>query len=343
MNSREVLKTCIKKRWHEYEKFLVLIDVLEAAMVVYGLVLFDFHSLRRQLYFISYIVLIICTSVTMIINRISMKEEKHIEIAIKNACVYNVILIFWSAFVSALDISNGGYPVTYMTILAAVGSVISFSPLFYGCLAILSSAFMTALSVFEGGAGLHVPFYLNHGIFLLVIIAVEYRNYRTTREQFSLNNKLEELAGIDELTRIGNRRSLDNFIDNLINEKCYYSFALLDIDNFKTINDTFGHKEGDNCLVNLASVLKESFGNNVFRYGGDEFAVVSFEKAEIVAEEFERINEKLKEKVTQYKLQICAGVYYSESDQDERRIFEHADTALYEAKHQGKARAVVYK
>ena len=147
---------------------------------------------------------------------------------------------------------------------------------------------------------------------------------------------------MDSLTQIANRHSLDKYMAQLIKEGTGFTFSLLDVDNFKSINDTFGHLEGDLSLVRIASILTEIFGRNVFRYGGDEFAVISFENAQCVAEKFALVNLRLKEKAGVYTLQTCAGVYRKQEQDDERRVFELADFALYEAKQNGKARTVIY-
>ena len=62
-----------------------------------------------------------------------------------------------------------------------------------------------------------------------------------------------------------------------------------------------------------------------------------------VSEKMASVNHLLKENKAEYKLQICAGVYQSEAQADERQIFELADSALYEAKQTGKARSVIYR
>ncbi|MGN0598353.1 MAG: GGDEF domain-containing protein [Oscillospiraceae bacterium] len=343
MNSKEILTINMKKHWRGYEAFMMLIAALEGMMMVYGIVNFDFHDLRRKLYFASYVFLFVCTVGAFILNRIFMKKERYENGVIQNACVYNVVLILWSSMISALDMVGGGYPVTYMTILAAVGSLIALHPLMYSLTAVLASGCMIAVVMFMGNPyGLSVPFFLNHIIFLLVVITVETRNYRSTREQYMLDKRLEELASVDGLTKVANRRSLDSYMAQLMQEKSLFSFVLIDVDNFKSINDTYGHQEGDNSLVHISDILKDIFGEHVFRYGGDEFAVVSFENAENTAEKMELVNRRLNELGTEYVLQTCSGVYYNEEQDDERRIFELADSALYEAKHNGKARSVIY-
>ena len=94
--------------------------------------------------------------------------------------------------------------------------------------------------------------------------------------------------------------------------------------------------------MHIANVLTEFFGKGVFRYGGDEFAIISFEDAGHVAEKLELINLRLRENNAKYPLQICSGVYQNADQDDERRIYELADAVLYAAKQSGKARSVVY-
>lgn len=80
-----------------------------------------------------------------------------------------------------------------------------------------------------------------------------------------------------------------------------------------------------------------------FDTGGDEFAVISFEDAEAVAGKMDLVNLHLKESSREYVLQICCGVYRSRPQEQERRVFELADSALYEARHAGKGRSVIYR
>ena len=342
MNSKEILKVGLKRSWHAYEMFLILIAVLEGMMMIYGIYHFDFHDLLRQMYFSCYIFLFCLTVAAFFVNRYCMKEESRINLAVKNACIYNTLLIFWAGVVSALDISNGGYAVTYMTILAAVGSMVALNPVFYAMVSIASSTCMVLIALNMNQIELPLPFYLNHMIFLLVIIAVEFRNYRSTKDQYLLMQTLDEWAEVDALTRIANRRALDNYIEHLRQEGKPFTFALLDVDNFKSINDTYGHKEGDKCLLRIAEILSALFPGNVFRYGGDEFALVSCEDAEDVSGKIMQVNAQLKEAITDYELQVCGGVCQKKENTDGNRIFEHADAALYEAKQNGKARTAIY-
>ncbi len=80
-----------------------------------------------------------------------------------------------------------------------------------------------------------------------------------------------EKAYIDELTGIPNRRSLNESLQKLGK---HYSLAMIDIDYFKKLNDTYGHAEGDNILRYLATYLNKMFGDDAYRYGGEEFCII---------------------------------------------------------------------
>jgi len=106
---------------------------------------------------------------------------------------------------------------------------------------------------------------------------------------------IENISLTDGLTEIGNRRSFDQAVKSEWNHakraKEHFSMLLLDIDKFKLFNDTYGHLNGDICLKTVASVIGDSLErgrDNVFRWGGEEFAVLlpctQIEGAMMVAE-----------------------------------------------------------
>ncbi|MGN1089187.1 MAG: hypothetical protein ACI4Q6_02195, partial [Huintestinicola sp.] len=171
MTNKEMIRLNLQKHWHGYEAFLILISALEGMMMIYGIMNFDFSDIKRKMYFCSYVFLFFCSVAAIIINRISLKNPRLENVSAANVYIYNGVLIFWSAMISALDINGGGYPVTYMTIMAAVASINTLSPIMYSCMALLSSAGMITIVRIMGSSGtfqLHTPFFLNHFIFLLV-------------------------------------------------------------------------------------------------------------------------------------------------------------------------------
>lgn len=341
LNSREILKITLQKHWRVYEAFLALIASMELVMMLYGYAVFDFSDKFRQLYYASYVALFSVTVVVLVLSRQLKEIDGNLDRVIYMVDVYIILLVFWSAWISAMDVTRMGHPVTFMTILAAVGSLVILHPALFLGVALTSTMFMIGMTMLFGFTGLHSGFFMNQFFFLLVVAAVGFRNYHVMREQYTLEQTLEGWAWKDALTGVANRRSLDQKVDKLLLEKERFTFILLDVDNFKTINDRFGHHEGDECLISLTKILSDTFGENVYRYGGDEFAIITTLEGPAAQKKLDQVNEKLRKRETEYLLQICAGIYACADEKEACRIFERADSALYTAKKGGKARAVI--
>ena len=106
--------------------------------------------------------------------------------------------------------------------------------------------------------------------------------FRDITERYLAEEKFNFLANHDELTGLPNRRYfkeiLNKYIDNYTSTSEDMTLVFLDLDNFKMINDTFGHSKGDLLLKEVAGILIECLSNNdlVFRFGGDEFVLLCF-------------------------------------------------------------------
>ena len=336
-----LLEKNVASNWRAYEAFLLLIIALELFMVGYGILNFEFSDPRRIAYFSGYILLIVLSLVALVINRLCNAKQKNLCLATWVTAIYSVFLVCWGAVISGLDVVGGGYIVTFLTLLAAMGAVITFRPYVFFLIEVFSTGIMLATAACFGVFPLEMPFWLNLDIFLLVAFVVEARNYQSSCKQYRMTNQLQELANKDGLTKVLNRRSLDRYIGELIQEGKTFTFSLMDIDNFKIINDTFGHGEGDASLVLLADSLSSAFGDRVFRYGGDEFAIVSFDGTEEVARKIAEINETLGSLENRFILALSAGICLVEDEPDEKKIFEKADAALYQAKQEGKSKSVI--
>ncbi len=151
---------------------------------------------------------------------------------------------------------------------------------------------------------------------------------------------LQQRINRDELTGIYNRKALHDTLRDLEDyqqkDKCI--FAIIDIDNFKMINDEYGHQTGDQCLLKFARVLKEHKGNAVpFRYGGDEFCLL-FQDTDI-AEAYatcEQIQRKLKHLTINedihIEMTVSIGLAIYDDSINTAELFVHADQALYQGK-----------
>lgn len=171
----------------------------------------------------------------------------------------------------------------------------------------------------------------------------------------SLNEALEQArtaSQIDALTRVSNRRSFDETLRNLLERNTVENIALalflLDIDNFKSINDTYGHPVGDRVLLATAQLCKSEIRGEDFigRYGGEEFVLMltgmSLGQAkkrgaricERIAAARYRVDDREKPEVISFTISIGITVY--QPGDTVKSIVERADQALYLAKRTGK-------
>ncbi len=174
-----------------------------------------------------------------------------------------------------------------------------------------------------------------------------YENERRAKD--ALNARLEELAVMDELTGLYNRREMFERLGNRRNRGVAQKrfLVMLDIDNFKKVNDTYGHVFGDQVLSEISRVIKENLGQHssefAARYGGEEFLYILFNPT--VEEAFERA-EKIREAVYGIKyseheelhVSISCGFAEFPFGEDINETLKRADKLLYQAKNAGKNR-----
>lgn len=155
-------------------------------------------------------------------------------------------------------------------------------------------------------------------------------------------------ARIDHLSQVNNRRSFDEKQKELfatLKDGWSHSLLILDIDNFKQVNDTFGHEAGDQLIIKFGNVLKSCLRNSDFiaRLGGDEFCVLfpytQLDKAQELAD---RLRANMPESVelipgVTQKLSWSGGLSeYSRDDKQDNEALARADAALLEAKRGGR-------
>ena len=168
-------------------------------------------------------------------------------------------------------------------------------------------------------------------------------------------NQVSELVQQDQLTGALNRRGMDAAFEREATraDRGHHPLcvALLDIDNFKRLNDTLGHQAGDQALVHLSSVIKETLrpSDSVARYGGEEFIIILPEVGlEEAAATVERLQRELTKKFFLHEndrvlVTFSAGVAQRALEESQEDVIGRADKAMYEAKKTGKNRVVVAK
>ncbi|MEK6659817.1 MAG: diguanylate cyclase [Campylobacterota bacterium] len=180
-----------------------------------------------------------------------------------------------------------------------------------------------------------------------------------SKEEFScrINNSIEALENIyaitnhasrDFLTGLYNRRyffdNMRTYFEKAINENEHFAIAMINIDHFKKINDTYGHDAGDKAINTLADILRANTNQNdiVSRFSGDEFCVVIKNSLSVNAlKVLENLREKMQNSVTvsdkgeEIKFTISIGVAINHEDTLEESV-NQADMMLYNAKQNGR-------
>lgn len=177
---------------------------------------------------------------------------------------------------------------------------------------------------------------------------VAYIIQRLRAEAYNSKYQYKQLSMVDGLTGTLNKSNFEYLVKKYL-EHCgeseYYALLILDVDNFKNINDSMGHQVGDTVLESIGEILPKTFrGTDIMgRFGGDEFVVLmrSLPGEEIVEQKckllfgnFQKLSERLRIELT------CSvgGIFLGSEFVEYEQMFQMADKILYEVKAAGKAR-----
>ncbi|WP_305811378.1 sensor domain-containing diguanylate cyclase [Photobacterium leiognathi] len=191
--------------------------------------------------------------------------------------------------------------------------------------------------------------------FVLLICFYVYHREKQFRKQHNsivaMNNQLHKASYTDELTRLPNRRFLNLQLEAIpqLTTECSYSIAIFDIDNFKHVNDSYGHDIGDEVLIGFANVCIDNLRSNdiIARWGGEEF-ILLMKNTDIqqAKEVCQRILDALSAQpiiAGKHKLLVTtsAGLgTFSSVNFDSISALKSIDEALYQAKNTGKNKVV---
>ncbi len=185
---------------------------------------------------------------------------------------------------------------------------------------------------------------------LIVIVLVFGFGYHFSHRLQGDRTRLEMLASLDALTGVPNRRALEKSLQAHINgvrhERFRQGLIVIDIDNFKAVNDHYGHAAGDTALSDIAAILRFELRENdqVFRFGGEEFVILADTGShEALASFTERLRKAVYESLRGPggRITISVGAALYAGEQRWQDWFARADIALYEAKGKGRNSVVV--
>ena len=201
-------------------------------------------------------------------------------------------------------------------------------------------------------------------LFVVMLMISAKINKKLLDKTFQLSHKLQVISITDSLTGLYNRRHFEDILPREINRAKRNRYPLnlisIDVDNFKLINDNFGHPYGDNFLINIGKLLTHvchRANDSLFRLGGDEFAVIltnqSLEETmslcQLLSTQFisscNPVCSNLNEQSIFNKVTLSMGIVNipSESLSNIEQIINIVDKALYQAKKNGKNQIIIKK
>lgn len=208
---------------------------------------------------------------------------------------------------------------------------------------LLAFAAVLYLALSQGRQGVpHDRFYFPVLVLLTIFVGV---NFMQQWLLMRLRRKWVELEGQstrDGLTQAFNRETFEEILDEEMSRARRYQFPLtlciIDLDNLKSLNDTFGHPRGDRLLVDFVQRVQKAIrsADCMARYGGDEFCVLLPHTSLVSAEKF--LTRILSEVQEWLDCTFSAGVTSYRPGEDKLTLITRADLALYQAKREGKNR-----
>lgn len=182
------------------------------------------------------------------------------------------------------------------------------------------------------------------------LLMIAYANNINEEKLRQLENEFK--AQRDGLTGLYNRQTFNQLVDNYLKNSnssiCYNAYMIVDLDNFKIINDTLGHSYGDQVIQNVAKILEETCYDNgyVGRFGGDEFVIFLYDQ-----ESYAMIENKARQILNQienmdversFECSASIGITFVKNEKNHSQLFDKCDQALYICKNSGKNRFFVF-
>lgn len=342
-----------------------LIKALQAERIMKGLIIFDLlYAILMLVNDIPYLFLVyFMLAGLFLISLVFVKSNNF------NACVF---VVFFSAFIfslSSIFYLGWGYGFEYyiLTIIAycyigiyrkrwivyiLAALALLYYLLVYYYFYLHNHSLQAQLYLFKED----VSFYFNCfngfvvcSIFILVSNVLRQQIYIEFENKQILNKKLDKTANFDYLTGLMNRWS---FIDNIeeMTTQNEVSIALIDIDYFKKVNDTYGHSIGDEVLKACASLMRKHFGEYtdlICRWGGEEFLIlarnVNEKKFEVACEKFRYEYSNTSFSIDNLKSSVSIGLVYIDNNFASNILDEYVtvvDKCLYEAKNTGRNKII---
>jgi diguanylate cyclase (GGDEF)-like protein len=370
-NDNEFSEVIFIKNIERLKLFLFAIAIIEFSLYSMSYInegFFDENLI--EIYRMHYLILFILVIILSIIIYF-FKTNK-----INNIRILNYILgialilgLMWSVSISIIDFNRFGSIIVYITFLFIIGVVVLYRPDIYLIIYVCANLFFIyKLSFLDIERSKIFATEINATIFVIFSWSVsriqylnEYEKYKKDKIILEKNKMLEIknselliLSTVDSLTGLYNRRELESVlkkeIEKAFSNKTKITIIMIDIDQFKKINDTYGHIIGDKCLLAVSNILKElskKYEGYSFRYGGDEFCIIT-DKENANSDLIEEINNNnyevyIKSSNARISMNLSIGSFSDIPDDIEiNKYIDLADHILYGNKRERRLRESDY-
>jgi len=352
----------MKQDYNVFRIMIFVILLLQIAMIIYKVVSSLNHfNIYDYCYLGTYAFLIITLIISYFITEYQYKNKMVNGYFITVSVQINFFFI-WAVAISVIDSFRGPELTTFAYVSLALTAFVMLEPwvfildsFCYSIALILIFAFIPDLKLYPSVIISALSVFLLTAIIGTVNFNRRVRSINLQRQVADLNVNLSSYAYVDVLTSIHNRRYLTERIDTPLAIGAFPTGVLmLDIDDFKLLNDTYGHQSGDNCLEFLGKCFNElvkkyqSHGTYAVRYGGEEFLIYfkSIDKNSLM-----QIGEELRSRVENSKISltdgssinitVSIGAAIAKTGMNYAALINEADKNLYKAKAEGKNRVIM--
>ena len=351
--------------------FIAFAELINAVLLLTALG--GLSTTARKVYFALYVSLFAASVACLLYLLLHRHDDAHPRRVLNAHLLYVVFLCLWGTFLTIYDQRASENVSVYVTLVMAASVIERMTPRQSVCVLGISQVLLLLFfRTFQPEPVNNLGNYLNTSFMCLTAILISCSRYaykvdeirsmqimtRQKEEIERINARLRYLVDTDELTGLSNRRVLDTELPALFDRCCEqsrpFSALMIDIDDFKAFNDTYGHQVGDRCIHEVAEVLRraaQEFEERLLvRYGGEEFAVflacISRDRTAVLADDLCRRVRALclqTDQGTCYDaVRVSIGWSWCIPGPDVRvsDAISSADRALYRAKREGKDRAV---
>ena len=334
----------VKKYIILYVLMLSLVIIFELVFLIYFFCNFHSFSFTNIVYLVSYLFLVAASLISIIVLLLSKKgKTSSFSLGIL-LHAYSLAIIIWATTISLLDLRHNSSPIVLLTISMVLSGILVISPIYFTIInlaAIISIIIYNAINnygYFDGPAA-----YLNFFIFVIMVIIMAFRHYSIRMSEAKMNDYLRKLSYRDHLTGLGNETAYFEEVDKLMKalEKVdlKYAIVVMDVNNVKTTNDTYGHRFGCHLIVECGHMLPTIFKTSrLFHIGGDEFVAIvigdDYDNLGSIIEDFDKKMRYSKIEFENHELtySVARGYCFKKPGMTYKEVFQEADERMYENK-----------